>query len=160
MKRSAKSAKGLKGEVEKLQTSVKEKLDELKMLAKDESQLSAELRERIKAIRDGGEQEQLDALKDAAKLKDEGVLLLALTAEHSGHDSVRRQAVKSIAALGEDGYPALSHVYDSLTNEERVLLAEQLGEHKTGTTHLLLLLMAKEADGKTAGDRSAVGRED
>ncbi len=139
------STPGLKLKMETFQAQIKQKTEELKALGKDFDSLTAEAKRRAELAKSGEEEKQLEALKGAEGLGNEGLLLLAFTAKDSPHEKVRRMAIDLAVELGENGFPAIAHAYESLPGKDRVYLVEQLGKRKTDNL-LPLLAIGREAD--------------
>jgi len=138
------SADGLGEKADALEEEVEAKIKSLEALADEFWNLSGETQRRAALFETGLEASQLEAIKGADKLGDEGILLLALAAEESPHQAVRRKALEEAVGLGKKGYPALVHSYESLPEDDRVFLVRALGKNATTEDLIGLLLIVQD----------------
>jgi hypothetical protein len=133
-----------KKQVEELGEKVDQKLKDLKALASNKDQLKGDTRQRLEQLQSDDEAKQLEALKGADELGDEGLILAAFAAKESKHTKVRRKALDQAVALRQDGLPVIAFSFDSLPVEDRVYVVEQVA--KDAVNNATLLFAAAKSD--------------
>lgn len=144
----------LKTRGETVKANIESKVSDLKKLAEDPENLSADLKEKAKSFMGGDEKTQLEMVKSLDKLasEDEQVLALGRAIKDSPHESVRQQGLTMVVAKGEAGYPAIAICFESLAGKDRAFLAKELHKKSTSNDKILLFgLMAKNADEELLG---------
>ena len=130
-----------------LQRDVVEEVERLEGIA-DPNTFSDETKRRFDLVMQGDEKSQLNAIDGAAKLGDEGVMLLGYTAAQSDHQAVRRAALAAAAEMGKPGFPVLAYALERLGDEDRLFLAKTLVKQDSELHLIALALLAKYSDGK------------
>lgn len=129
-----------------LEAKVKEKLDAIKALGENPSQISADGLNRAELLKSGDEAKQLEALAGAEKLGDEGLLLCAHAAKEIDREAVRRKALTIIASLGNDGLAAVSIAHESLPPKDRLFLINELVKQKDKVDTMVFSRLAQDGE--------------
>ncbi|MBI5759453.1 MAG: hypothetical protein HZA46_13115 [Planctomycetales bacterium] len=138
------AAEGPKKQVEELGAKVDQKLRDLKALAENQDQLKEDTKRRIQLLQSDDEAKQIEALKDADQLGDDGLMLAAFTAKKSKHAKARRKALDLAVALRQDGLPVIAFSFEALPVEDRVYVVEQVA--KDAVNNATLLFAAAKSD--------------
>lgn len=114
----------------KLESRVKERLEELKRVAEDVGSWNADARQRLESMKSGEESAQLAALDGVEKFGDEGLVVLAHAILANDRNAVRRKALAIVCSLGDEGLPVLAKGIESLAAEERAFTVKEIVKHK------------------------------
>ena len=140
------SVDGLAPEFEAFKTEMGAQTEKLKQLAQSPDQLSEDIKRRAEQARLGDASSQLDALRGAEKLGDEGALLIAAVGKDTEHEVVRREALDMAFRLGPDGFKIVAYAYDKLTPADRAYLVDGLVKQTAVDPTMPLIAIARDAD--------------
>jgi beta-lactamase regulating signal transducer with metallopeptidase domain len=107
--------------------------------------LSDEMRRCEAALRSGDETRQLDVLAGTKSRADEGLVLLGMLAGHSNHQTVRRNALQHAFRVGVEAAPVFAYAFETLPDDDRIFLAEQLAKHSTPECMIGLAALVEHA---------------
>ncbi|MCL4207579.1 MAG: M56 family metallopeptidase [Pirellulaceae bacterium] len=120
----------LKEKAAALKEQVEARISEAKGMY-EAGNLSDEMRRCEAALRSGDQARQLDVLAGAKSRGDEGLVLLGMLAGHSNHQTVRRNALQNAFRVGVGAAPVFVYAFETLPDEDRIFLAEQLAKYST-----------------------------
>ena len=123
---------------------VETRTQKLKELADNHWNLGDEFQDRVALLQSGSETAELKALDGVEKLGDEGVLVLAFAADQSSHKAVRQKALAIALKIGTKAYPVIAHVFEDLSEEDRLFLVGEIA--KTDAPQKMLVLASLSED--------------
>jgi hypothetical protein len=125
---------------------IKEKQEAIKALAENPAQISDETKRRAELLKSGDEARQLEALKGAEKLGDEGLLLCAHAIKDIDKEPVRRKALEIACAQGNDGLPVVAACYELLSAKDRLFLIGEIAKQKDKLDAFVFAQLAQDSE--------------